>query len=96
MSENIFKKLKVPDIAVADVAVMVQAGLDAEQPTAVEDHLAPSAESPFEEGLIFDRLSIGSIPDEDTSADGADGDSQARRSYDTSVRHVVVCLITLC
>jgi hypothetical protein len=93
MGENIFRKPKVPDIAVADVAVIVQAGLDAEQPTGVEDHLAPSAESPFEEGLVFDRLSIGSIPDEDTSADG---DSQAHHSYDMSVRHVVVCLITLC
>lgn len=91
MAENIFKKLKAPDIVTADAAVTVQAGLDADQPTGVEDHLAPSAESPFEEGLVFDRLSIGSIPDEEKSTDSPGVDSQARHSYDTSVGHVVTC-----
>jgi hypothetical protein len=95
MGENIFRKLKAPEIAVADATVTVQAWVDADQPAGVEDHLAPHAESPFEEGLIFDRLSIGSIPDEEKPIDSPDVESQARHSYDTSVRHAVGFLIIL-
>jgi hypothetical protein len=95
MSENIFTRPKGQEIMATEVTTTVQAWLNSSQPDLVEDD--PAA-TPFEEGLEFDRLSIGSIPDEEGPIDSPDvgsAGSQHHHSADTSVRYIVVFSVTL-